>query len=155
MKTVWPPATNGTAVARTVLTRLGVPMADVRLYDGSGLSRSNRIPARTLTGALRAAALPTNPQLHSVYGATALPVAGMTGTLRAARGRFTTAPSRCARGKLAAKTGTLRDVVTLAGVTTGADGRQHFFAFMVNGRASTLTTKRAVDGLAATVTGCW
>jgi D-alanyl-D-alanine carboxypeptidase/D-alanyl-D-alanine-endopeptidase (penicillin-binding protein 4) len=147
--------TNSNAVARSVLRDLRVPLTGVVLYDGSGLSRSNRMTARSLTAILRAAASPGRPRLHSVYAPTALPIAGMTGTLRAARGRFTTAPSNCARGRLVAKTGTLRDVVTLAGRTTGADGRQHFFAFMVNGPSSTLTVKRAVDGLAATVTGCW
>jgi D-alanyl-D-alanine carboxypeptidase/D-alanyl-D-alanine-endopeptidase (penicillin-binding protein 4) len=53
-----------------------------------------------------------------------------------------------------AKTGTLSDVVSLAGWTTGADGRVKVFAFMVNGRTSSTTLKQDVDMLAATVTGC-
>jgi D-alanyl-D-alanine carboxypeptidase/D-alanyl-D-alanine-endopeptidase (penicillin-binding protein 4) len=59
------------------------------------------------------------------------------------------------KGRLVAKTGTQRDVVALSGVTTGTDGRRQVFSFIVNGPASSLTVRRAVDGLAATVTGCW
>lgn len=83
-----------------------------------------------------------------------LPVAGRTGTLKASYGRFTTAASRCAVGKVHAKTGSLGDVVSLAGWTVGADGRVKTFAFVVNGRSSTLALRQNVDMLAATVTGC-
>ncbi len=58
-------------------------------------------------------------------------------------------------GRVFAKTGTLNDVVSLAGWTTGADGRVKVFAFMVNGKTSTTTLKQNVDMLAATVTGCY
>ncbi len=146
---------NGTAVVRWVLSKLGVPLTNVRLYDGSGLSRWNRIPARTLTAALRASVWPSRPDLNAIYASDALPLSGVTGTLSSDFGRYTTWPSSCARGDIRAKTGTLRDVVTLAGLATAVDGRKYFFAFMVNGPSSTLSLKRAVDGLAATVTGCW
>ncbi len=45
------PATfeGGTAVVRDVLSlRYGVSLENFEMYDGSGLSRANRIPARTL-----------------------------------------------------------------------------------------------------------
>ena len=58
-------------------------------------------------------------------------------------------------GKVWAKTGTLGDVVTLAGWTTGADGRVKAFAFVVNGKTSSTTLQQNVDMLAATVTGCY
>jgi len=54
-----------------------------------------------------------------------------------------------------AKTGTLSDVVALAGWTTGVDGRIKTFAFLVNGKTSSTTLKQNVDMLAATVTGCY
>jgi D-alanyl-D-alanine carboxypeptidase/D-alanyl-D-alanine-endopeptidase (penicillin-binding protein 4) len=54
-----------------------------------------------------------------------------------------------------AKTGTLNDVVALAGWTRGADGRVKTFAFLVNAKTSTTTLKQSVDMLAATVTGCY
>jgi D-alanyl-D-alanine carboxypeptidase/D-alanyl-D-alanine-endopeptidase (penicillin-binding protein 4) len=83
-----------------------------------------------------------------------LPVSGRTGTLQAAYGRFTAATSRCAVGKVHAKTGTLSDAVSLSGWTVGADGRVKAFAFIVNGRPATLALKQSVDMLAATVVGC-
>jgi D-alanyl-D-alanine carboxypeptidase/D-alanyl-D-alanine-endopeptidase (penicillin-binding protein 4) len=130
-------------------------MTGVRLYDGSGLSRGNRLTAAALVALLGAATSASHPELRAIHLAGGLPVAGLTGTLRAARGRFATPPSSCAVGRLAAKTGHLSDVVTLAGVATGADGRPKTFAILLNGRRSTLATKQWVDGLAATITGCW
>jgi D-alanyl-D-alanine carboxypeptidase/D-alanyl-D-alanine-endopeptidase (penicillin-binding protein 4) len=42
-------------------------------------------------------------------------VGGVSGTLSASASRYTTSPTRCARGKVFAKTGTLRDAIGLAG----------------------------------------
>ena len=84
-----------------------------------------------------------------------LPVSGRLGTLRASLGRFTTAPSKCAAGKVVAKTGSLSDAVALAGYTRGTDGRLKAFAFVVNYRHADLALRRHVDALAATVTGCY
>ena len=87
-----------------------------------------------------------------MQAAQAIPTAGRTGTLRY---RFTTTQSKCAVGRVWAKTGTLSDVVSLAGFTKGTDGRVKVFAFVVNGKSSTTTLKNDVDMLAATVTGCY
>ncbi len=84
-----------------------------------------------------------------------LPVAGVDGTLSTSYGRFTSAPASCAVGKVDAKTGTLSDVSALAGVTKGEDGRWKSFAFVENGSAPTATVTQGLDGLAATVEGCW
>jgi len=46
-------------------------------------------------------------------------------------------------------------VISLTGFTRGADGQVKLFSFLLNQVPSTLTTRRAVDRLAATVTGCW
>jgi D-alanyl-D-alanine carboxypeptidase/D-alanyl-D-alanine-endopeptidase (penicillin-binding protein 4) len=116
------------------------------LYDGSGLSRSDRITGIQMAHIVSNIFEPGN---------AGLPVSGQTGTLRAAYGRFTTAESRCAVGKVHAKTGTLSDAVALSGWTVGADGRVKAFAFEVNGRSSTLALKQSVDMLAATVVGCY
>jgi serine-type D-Ala-D-Ala carboxypeptidase/endopeptidase (penicillin-binding protein 4) len=121
------------------------------LYDGSGLSRADRLTALQLAGivdhGIDAGSQATLSPLKA-----GLPVAGRTGTLAS---RFTTAPSKCAAGRVFAKTGTLSDVVSLAGWTTGADGRVEVFAFLVNGKSSSSIVKRDVDMLAATVTGCY
>ena len=120
------------------------------LYDGSGLSRADRITTVQLTQILdRGIDAGTQATLWPLKAG--LPTAGRTGTLAS---RFTTASSKCAVGRVFAKTGTLSDVVTLAGWTTGADGRVKVFAFMVNGTTSSTTLKQNVDMLAATVTGC-
>ncbi|MFL6079201.1 MAG: D-alanyl-D-alanine carboxypeptidase/D-alanyl-D-alanine-endopeptidase [Ornithinibacter sp.] len=121
------------------------------LYDGSGLSRADRITTLQLTQILdRGIDAGTQATLWPLKAG--LPSAGRTGTLAS---RFSTAASRCAVGRVFAKTGTLNDVVSLAGWATGADGRVKVFAFIVNGRTSSTTLKQNVDMLAATVTGCY
>jgi D-alanyl-D-alanine carboxypeptidase/D-alanyl-D-alanine-endopeptidase (penicillin-binding protein 4) len=123
------------------------------LYDGSGLSRADRLTslqlARIVDRGLDARYVDT---LWPLQSAQAMPTAGRTGTLKY---RFTTTASKCAVGKVWAKTGTLSDVVSLAGFTKGTDGRVKVFAFVVNGKSSTTTLKQNVDMLAATVNGCY
>ena len=123
------------------------------LYDGSGLSRADRLSAVQLARIVDRGLDPkTQDRLWPMQSAQAMPTAGRTGTLA---NRFTTTQSKCAVGKLWAKTGTLSDVVALAGFTKGADGRVKAFAFVVNGKDSTTTLKQNIDMLAATVTGCY
>lgn len=145
----------GASVAqREVLARLGVDLGTSRLYDGSGLSRAGRLTAAQLVGVMGLAFNSNHPKLASLQSG-ALPVAGLTGTLGANYLRYTTAPTKCAVGLVEGKTGTLRGSITLAGFARGADGQIKLFAFLVNGMPSTLTTRRAVDELAATITGCY
>ncbi len=123
------------------------------LYDGSGLSRADRISALQLARIVDRGLDPTlQEKLWPMQSAAAIPTAGRTGTLA---NRFTTTQSKCAVGKLWAKTGTLSDVVALAGFTKGADGRLKAFAFVVNGKDSSTTLKQNIDMLAATVNGCY
>ncbi|PKW26868.1 D-alanyl-D-alanine carboxypeptidase [Phycicoccus duodecadis] len=124
-------------------------------YDGSGLSRSDRVSPLELVRILDRAQDTTRPELWPLRSSQGMPTAGRTGTLSASYGRFSTAASSCAAGRLWAKTGSLNDVVGLAGFTTGADGRRKVFAFLVNGVPSTLAVKQAVDVLGATVVGCY
>ena len=87
-----------------------------------------------------------------------LPVAGRTGTLKAAYKRFSSRPSKCAAGRIQAKTGTVADAIALAGYAAGADGQTKVFVSIVNSRPtrySRLTTRRAVDRAASSITGCW
>ena len=127
------------------------------LYDGSGLSRSDRLSG------LQLARIVTNPfepanetRLGLLRSKSALAIAGQTGTLRASWGRFTTSGSKCAVGKVFAKTGTLTDAVSLAGWTVGTDGRVKAFAFVINGKPTSITVQRQnIDMLAATVNGCY
>ncbi|MEU6554334.1 D-alanyl-D-alanine carboxypeptidase/D-alanyl-D-alanine-endopeptidase [Streptomyces sp. NPDC046915] len=148
---------DGTAVVREVLNhRYGVSLDNFAIYDGSGLSRANRIPARTLADILD---LTTDPRYSGTlkYIKEGLPVAGEAGsTLGPEWGRFDTADSQCAVGKVMAKTGTLTGAIALSGFTKADDGRWKVFSFVENNSgAAPSDTKDALDGLAATVNGCW
>ncbi|MEP6761119.1 MAG: D-alanyl-D-alanine carboxypeptidase/D-alanyl-D-alanine-endopeptidase [Sporichthyaceae bacterium] len=154
LRSGYPATWAGAAAAqRTVLAGLGIDLGTSRLYDGSGLSRSDRLTARQLVSVLSLALDGNHPRLVSLRAS--LPVAGRTGTLAPKYLRYTTWPTKCAVGLVTAKTGSLRGVITLAGYARGADGRTKAFALLANGVPSTLTTRKAVDKLATTVTGCW
>lgn len=142
--------------ARTTLNRLGIDTTGWVFDDGSGVSRTDRLTARGLVQLLRTAESPEHPELAPLRGW--LPVAGVSGTLKAANGRFTTYPSVCARGEVFAKTGTLFDTIGLAGYARGADGRLKTFAVLVHRSGETyskLTVRRSADRIAATATGCY
>lgn len=149
----WAGARRATADA---LRELRIPLANVRIIDGSGLSLDGRLTARALSTALVRALSPAHTELAGLRGW--LPVAGRTGTLKASSGRFRTRPTSCAAGRIQAKTGTLADAIALAGYARGADGRTKVFVAIVNSRPtrySRATTRTHVDRVAASVTGCW
>ena len=145
--------TGARSAQALVLGQQGLSAA--ALYDGSGLSRADRISAVQLARVVDRGVDTSRPELWPLRSAEGMPTAGRTGTLSASSKRFVTAQSKCAAGKLWAKTGRLSDVVALSGFTKGADGRLKVFAFVVNGKDSTTTLKQNVDMLAATVTGCY
>ena len=151
--------TNSSRAATEVLGSLGIPLSSVSLTSGSGVSRNDRLTPVALTTILqRVADATTYPELAPVYWGQGMPLAGISGTLSAGAGRFTTNPTKCARGLLRAKTGTLFDTIGLSGLAVGKDGRLKAFSYLVNSRpqkVSPLTTRRNVDKLAATVTGCY
>ncbi len=152
------PATfeDGTAVVREVLTRYGVSLDNFQMHDGSGLSRATGIPAQTLADILDLAADPRYSQTLK-YIVDGLPVSGEAGaTLGPEFGRFDTPDSQCAVGQVKGKTGTLTGAIALSGLTKGQDGRWKIFSFVENGStANPNDIKDALDGLAATVNGCW
>ncbi|MFM7597976.1 MAG: D-alanyl-D-alanine carboxypeptidase, partial [Actinomycetota bacterium] len=129
---------------------LGIDTSPVRLIDGSGLSSSNRLTARTLTDVLDLVLDGAHADLRPLFDG--LPVAGESGTLTY---RFAAPPANCAKGEVFATTGSLSGVNTLAGLTEGQDGEWKSFAIMVNSAPSNTTaTKLAIDTIAATVHGC-
>jgi D-alanyl-D-alanine carboxypeptidase/D-alanyl-D-alanine-endopeptidase (penicillin-binding protein 4) len=155
IKAGFAPSWTGARLAqRQVLAGLGVDLGTAVLHDGSGLSRRNRIAPADLVRVLSLVFDGAHPQLDSLQHES-LAVAGRTGTLAPRYRRYVTAPTRCAAGLLEAKTGSLAGVITLSGFARGADGRVKLFSFLLNQVPSTLATRRAVDRLAATVTGCW
>lgn len=104
------------------LGRLGVPVEQVSLADGSGLSHANRLTARAVTTVLGAMHhdVAIGPEFE-----ISLSVSGRSGTLR--ERRFGS-DERVVRGK----TGTLDGVSSLAGYVTTAAGRHLAFAVIVN-----------------------
>ncbi|RYF41168.1 MAG: D-alanyl-D-alanine carboxypeptidase/D-alanyl-D-alanine-endopeptidase [Comamonadaceae bacterium] len=94
---------------------------DVPVFDnGSGLSRESRISAQQLARLLQLAwASPLMPELMS-----SLPIAGVDGTLRRARGR--------GAGLAHLKTGSLRDVAAVAGYVHAASGRRYVLVAVAN-----------------------
>ena len=117
----------GTSVVAAQLHDLGAWTAGTRLVDGSGLSRSTRIPAATLTKVLRAAGQDGHPRLRPLL--TGLPVAGVEGSLAT---KFGDDESLAGRGVVRGKTGTLSKVHGLAGTVTTRDGALLAYAFLVN-----------------------
>jgi D-alanyl-D-alanine carboxypeptidase/D-alanyl-D-alanine-endopeptidase (penicillin-binding protein 4) len=90
------------------------------MMNGSGLSREERISARDLARLLQQAwASPSRPELVA-----SLPVAGVDGTLRRARGKGV--------GLAHLKTGSLRDVSGVAGYVHGASGRRYVLVAIAN-----------------------
>ncbi len=143
------PATfeGGTDALIEVLERADVDTAGLRLRDGSGLSRDNRISPATLTQTLMAAVagLPTASLVSD------LPVSGFTGTLSQ---RFSGAED--AYGMVRAKTGTLTGVHSLAGYVVEAGGLPMFFALMSDGNTEVgpAAAQAALDRVAAALAGC-
>ncbi|BDD75669.1 D-alanyl-D-alanine carboxypeptidase/D-alanyl-D-alanine-endopeptidase [Streptomyces violaceolatus] len=143
----------GTALVRQVLSSYGISLDNFEMHDGSGLSRADRIPAATLAQLLDA--ITESPALGSIL--EGLPVSGEAGaSLGPEWGRFDDPNSECAVGKVHAKTGTLTGAIALSGVTRTDDGDWRIFSFIENNStADPNDIKDAMDGLAATVNGCW
>jgi serine-type D-Ala-D-Ala carboxypeptidase/endopeptidase (penicillin-binding protein 4) len=110
----------GGEVVRRALADAGVPVRSVRIVDGSGLSRLDRLTAVSLVGILRAAA--ADPAIRDAF-VTSLAVAGISGTLERRLDR------RPTRGRVIAKTGTTSQASALAGFVR----RRYVFAILQNG----------------------
>jgi D-alanyl-D-alanine carboxypeptidase/D-alanyl-D-alanine-endopeptidase (penicillin-binding protein 4) len=141
--------TDGRAVVKGRLTALGAWRAGTVIDDGSGLSRKSKVPAATMVGVLRLAAEPERPELRAVL--TGLPVAGVEGSLR---GRFGEPGSAAGIGLVHGKTGTLRQVHSLAGVVRSADGSLMVFAFLVNNTANDFAATVWLDRVTAALSSC-
>jgi serine-type D-Ala-D-Ala carboxypeptidase/endopeptidase (penicillin-binding protein 4) len=113
-------AAAGIAVERQLLTDAGVPLAGVRMVDGSGLSLIDRWTPLGLATLLRT--MWEDSDLRP-YLVPALPIAGETGTLKH---RMRKAP---ARGLVHAKTGTTNNASSLSGFV----GDRYAFSILENG----------------------
>lgn len=141
---------GGTRAVVDVLHRLGVRTPGLRMYDGSGLSRKDRLDPDTLIDVLRLDAGAAHPRLRDVI--TGLPVAGYTGSLRY---RYVQA-APAGRGRVRAKTGTLTGVDALAGIATDLSGTTMVFAAMADKVPvpKTLAARVALDRITAALGAC-
>jgi D-alanyl-D-alanine carboxypeptidase/D-alanyl-D-alanine-endopeptidase (penicillin-binding protein 4) len=143
---------GGAEAVRAVLTELGLDLAGARIYDGSGLSRHNRLRPETLLAVITTAADDDHPGLRSVVAD--LPVAGFTGSLAA---RFQTG-DEAGLGTVRAKTGTLVEggVHGLTGTVTTRDGAVLAFAAVADRvrLQNTLAARRLLDEMASALAGC-
>lgn len=114
----------------------GADAGVLRVEDGSGLSRLNRVTARATIQLL--ARMAEGP-LAEEYRAS-LPVAGSERGLRRMAGT-------AAAGNLRAKTGTIRGVSSLSGYVTTADGERLAFSIIVNDAPDTGRAKRVEDAV--------
>lgn len=106
-------------VRQWLRARLGSASAGAVLVNGSGLSRDSRLSAALLGHLLEAAwSSAVMPELMS-----SLPVSGVDGTLRRSRG---------VPGRAHLKTGSLRDVVGVAGYVLADSGRRYVVVGIVN-----------------------
>jgi D-alanyl-D-alanine carboxypeptidase/D-alanyl-D-alanine-endopeptidase (penicillin-binding protein 4) len=110
----------GAAEVTHVLATAGVPMEGVRIVDGSGLSRLDRLTVNALVAILRVSWLSQDVRPTLI---AALPVAGKNGTLE---DRLRRGP---AYGVVRAKTGTTNQASALAGYVGG----KYVFAVLQNG----------------------
>jgi len=133
-----------------VLDRLEVDTAGARAYDGSGLSRLDRLRPETLLSVLRIASSEDHPGLRTAVAT--LPVAGFSGSLAY---RFETA-NPIALGLVRAKTGTLTGVHGLAGTVTSRDGAVMSFVAIADRvrEADQLAARALLDDLAAALAAC-
>jgi D-alanyl-D-alanine carboxypeptidase/D-alanyl-D-alanine-endopeptidase (penicillin-binding protein 4) len=131
----------GAAVVTQVLSEAGVPMTGVRIVDGSGLSRLDRLTANALGGLLQVAWADSTvgPALLA-----SLAVAGVNGTLQH---RLRKPP---ARGRVLAKTGTTDTASSLSGYVSD----RYAFAVVQNGHPlSYWWARRAQDRFAQILAG--
>lgn len=130
---------KGIAATEELLAELGLPRGSYLMRNGSGLNDANRFSARQMVTLLRA--MWGRFPLMAEFVAS-LPVAGRDGTIRRRFGESEAA------GRLRAKTGTLDNVVSLAGFVETAAGEPLAFAVFANDyptRAASI--RQAVDAL--------
>ena len=104
------------------LVSLGVPIEHFTLRDASGLSHDNRLTTAALATVIRDAY--HDPEVRASFVAS-LPIAGRSGTVKSRYAGWDAAAVH-------AKSGTLRDVVSVAGIVFSRKGHRYAFAVINN-----------------------
>lgn len=141
LRAILPGGTRADAIGEemNLWTLAGIPLHGVSLYDGSGLSRSDRLTARFLGEMGRH--LVMSP-LAAEYVRT-FPRAGMDGTVR----NFLAATPL--RGRVVLKSGTMKGVKSYSGFLLNEEGKPtHLIVFMANDfRCSAAAVKSGLEKL--------
>lgn len=125
LRAISPGGTRAQAIAEehAVWAGLGISAHGVKIADGSGLSRDNRLTARFLGNICR-------HMLHDEFGneyISLLPISGMHGTMR----HFLTGTPL--EGRVAMKTGSMKGVQSYSGYLLDEEGRPtHLLVFIAN-----------------------
>jgi D-alanyl-D-alanine carboxypeptidase/D-alanyl-D-alanine-endopeptidase (penicillin-binding protein 4) len=128
----------GAEVVRSTLAQAGVPVAGVRITDGSGLSRLDRLTAQALVAILLEGT--ADPEIRGTF-VDSLSVAGISGTLKRRLER------RPTRSRVIAKTGTTSQASALVGFIR----RRYVFAILQNGSPVPYWSARAAQDRFVTV----
>lgn len=115
------------------LAEQGLPLQGVRVADGSGLDRANRLTSRFLTALL----LTMGQHPYAGYYMASMAVAGQRGTLR------NLYKGTSLEGRFRGKTGTLTGVRSISGVLSTSDGPR-YVSLISNGAGAPNTTIGAV-----------
>lgn len=149
-----PSFTGATQAVVIALQDLKLDTIGVTLADGSGLSHLDMAPTALLGAVLGLAVSGKVPALRGLL--SGLPVAGVSGTLSKAEGRFQTPQAKPGVGWVRAKTGSVDFTYALAGYVPDVDGRLLVFALNSNGVFSSgpSPSRPAQDAFAATLRAC-
>ena len=128
----------GAKVVHRLMTEQEIPLAGVRIADGSGLSRLDRLTTEAVVAMLRTSWL--DQDLREILIGS-LPVAGRSGTLD---GRMR---GTAAAGRVRAKTGTLNEASALSGYVK----RRYAFSVIQNGSPLSIYWARRAQDRFATV----
>ncbi len=113
---------KGARAIRTWLAQKGLEYPELVIENGAGLSRRERISAKSLGYLLLdAGSSPIMPEIVS-----SLPIAGTDGTMK------TRLKNNEVTGRAHIKTGTLEGVKTIAGYVRSKSGKQYVVVFLVN-----------------------
>lgn len=112
----------GLTIEQQFLTSIGVPLGDVLVDDGSGLSRENLVTPRSVVALLEY----VRQQPWGDAFLTTLPVAGLDGTLEH---RMNGTP---AESRIQAKTGSVARVQAISGFATTLQGEHLIFSMFDN-----------------------
>ena len=114
---------NGRQAVRETLTRWGLPVTSLVMYDGSGLSRYNYVTTDLLVEVLEH--VWSDPRLRGPFAAS-LPVGGRDGTLQSRMS------SPLLDRRVQAKTGTINNVRALSGYVETELGERLAFSMIAN-----------------------